>query len=331
VKRPGERNLGPVFDVPDPVSTRRVLSVFAVIAISVLMVPAAHGATKLTGDTIATSLAAASPDSPQIVTLTAPGKLQISIPGTVPRTLEIPDNCGLTQAITATEAFVCSGDQGDPIAINLKTGTQRTLPKRPQLAAHSSQELFTPTRAGSRWLAGYLDLGKDFTIDVIVDRTTGRTLDLHGNFGSIIPKTWGAGRYVDLDSARPDQPLCRGVRRPPVVPGSAILGPLTKVGSWTISQTAAATDVATASVLQRCGTTKKIAIPSQQTVLGRKYLAWVQGHRVMLRSLVTGRTRTFLFTHTRADVAMSSNRLIVSQGLYSPTGPKVQINTIPIA
>jgi hypothetical protein len=221
---------------------------------------------------------------------------------------------------------VCSGDQGDPVAINLKTGAQHTLPKRPQLAANSSQELFTPTAAGSRWLAGYLDLGKQFTIEVIVDRTSGRAIDVNGNFGSIVPKMWGADRYVDLDSARPDQPLCRGVRRHDLATRGTFFGPLTKVGSWTVSQTAAAT----ASVLQRCGTTKKVTIPSQQTVLGRKYLAWVHGRRVMLRSLTTGRTRTFLFTHTRAEIAMSSNRLIVSQALYSPTGPKVQINTVPI-
>jgi hypothetical protein len=307
------------------VSTRRALSVFAAITISVLMVPAAQGATKLTGGTIAMSLASASPDSPQIVTLTAPGQLQVSTPRTEPRTLAVPDHCGLTRAITATEAFVCSGDQGDPIAINLRTGRQRTLPKRPQLAAHSSQELFTPTRAGSRWLAGYLDLGKQFMIDVIVDRTTGRTLDVNGSFGSKAPKAWGASRYIDLDTARPDQPLCPGVRRHDLATSGTFFGPLTKVGSWTVSQTGYA------SVLQRCGTTKTTPIPSQQTVLGPRYLAWVQGHRVMLCSLATGRTRTFFFTHTRADVAMSSNRLIVSQGLYSPTGPKVQINTIPIA
>lgn len=94
-----------------------------------------------------------------------------------------------------------------------------------------------------------------------------------------------------------------------------------RVGHWTLRQTA------TRSILQRCGSSRSTSIPSLDAVLGGKHVAWIQGRHVTIRTLRSRRTRTFRLTHSRASIALSSNRLIISQAL---SGGRWQINTIPI-
>jgi hypothetical protein len=292
-----------------------------------LLVPAVQAATTLSGGSTALSTAVAIPGSPRIVKLVAPGQLQVSAPGAAVRTITVPFACSLSVAMTASEAFVCGGEEGDPIAVDLVTGAQRRLPARTPLT--KDKELFTATRAGSRWLEGQIELSgaefgnKGFTIDVIVDRTTGREIDVNGSF-SPDAKSWGARRYVNLDSARPDQTLCSPVTRSAIA--DATYGDLVKVGSWTVRQSAGG------SVLQRCGSTKTTRISAQQVVLGRKHVAWIQGRHVTLRTLATGRTRTFALTHSQGTLALSSNRLVISQIIARPPTytPLAQVNTIPI-
>jgi hypothetical protein len=294
---------------------------------SALLAPAAQAATTLSGGGTALSTAVAVPGSPRIVTMVAPGRLQVSAPGAVARTIAVPATCSLSVAMTASEAFVCGGEEGDPIAVDLVTGAQRRLPARTPLT--QDQELFTATRAGSRWLEGQIELSsaefgnKGFMIDVIVDRATGRQIDVNGSF-SPDAKSWGARRYVNLDSARPDQTLCSPVKRSAIA--GATYGDLVKVGSWTLRQSAGG------SVLQRCGSTKTTRISSQQVVLGREHVAWIQGRHVTLRTLATGRTRTFALTHSQGTLALSSNRLVISQVIARPPTytRSTQVNTIPI-
>lgn len=298
-------------------------SLIAAVAATALLAPTAQAATKkLSGGRTAAAAAAATPESSRVVTLVGPGNLQVRSPGATARTFAVPAGCTLTPAMTSREAFVCAGKEGDPIAVNLATGVERTLPARTPLT--QDEEPFTPTAAGSRWLKGDIALidsqlgDHGATVSVIVDRKTGRQIDVNGNFGRRVAKRWGAKRYVDLNRAEPARALCRPVKRSRI---GSTYGDLVKVGSWTVRQTA------TRSILQRCGSSRSTSIPSRVTVLGRKHVAWIHGRHVTIRTLRSRRTRTFRLTHSRASIALSSNRLIISQAL---SGGRWQINTIPI-
>jgi hypothetical protein len=291
--------------------------------------PAAFGAaTPLTGGRTVLGPAATTPDSSRITTFDAPGVLRVTVPGKADRALAVPacgPGGGLFAAATRREVFFCGG-----FAIDEVTGAQASLfPHGVGRLdpATTNYEGFSAQGAGSRWIIGdltteYAGSGKSSFTSVLVDRLTGKvTAD----------SSTSTGTYLDLNAAHPHQRVCRPITRQ-FIPDSYYpsFGPLTKVGSWTLRYLAGYDD-ASEWVVQRCGTTKQLTLPSRSTpALGRHHVAWVTGRTVHLRTLASGVTRRLALPQGgTVSLGFSSTRLVVSQQV--DFGATWEVWTVPVA
>lgn len=266
--------------------------------------------------------AAVSVTSSRITTVSQPGWLTVSVPGRSDRALPAPVCSGSTPLLASAasrEVIVCSSSVED-----LVTGSRRQITVgRLEPSYPGDNDAFEPRLLGTRWIAGTMQantaLGSNATYPVVVERATGRVVRV---------STFAATRYLNLDAARPDQPLCAPLRQTPQGDNVGPFGDLVKVGDWTL-RTGPAPGASYRQVLQRCGTRRGTSFPAgARAALGQAHIAWVTGNVVHLQTLATGRTRLLSLARAgRAVLGFSANRLVISQ----PSGDSGwwQIFTIP--
>lgn len=265
----------------------------------------------------------ASPDSARLIVLAEQGRLEVRVPGRPARSLTVPAGCQIT-AVTRTEAFLCSQTQGGPLAVDLRTGAAQKLPVQMPTPTSPNETLtFELARAGTRWLEGTVerrssDGGSSLFEAVLVDRRTGRMSSPGGKSTG----RWGPTRYFDLNARQVDRQLCAPIRRAAADEGG--FGVAFVQGDWTLRQDD------TEFLLQRCGQ-RRVAQRTRtglSVVLGTRHLAWVSFTSVHLRTLKTGRVRTFPLAGSPAStsVALSNSRLAIS----SQSPGEIDVRTIPL-
>lgn len=251
------------------------------------------------------------------------GALRVATPGAADQTFAVPPGCR-PQAVAPGTVFVCTQDQGGPVSVDASTGAL-TKVSVGQLTPEDDREYFRLMAAGTQWLEGEMELTSDsspsaLTVPVIVNRATGAVVDTSGRF-STTARSWGARRYVDLSSARPDRTLCSPVRRSLLAgAGHRRYGRLVKVGVWTLREIKQkATAAGPSYLVQRCGSKRTLPLPAgAEPVLGRGYVAWFDRRVVRVRRLSDGHTRSYAWyrpgrARSATTIALSANRLLISQ------------------
>ncbi|WP_205699002.1 hypothetical protein [Conexibacter sp. SYSU D00693] len=290
--------------------------------------PSAAAAT-LPAEFLASSPAAASPETATYAVSDAFGRLKLLTPGRPDQVPDLLNSPCAPQAIARGVVYGCAQADGTFVAVPFPSGLPSVV--RPsRISPASSTERFVPgTRAGTAWLGGTVVLrsdlgGTELRVPAVVRRRDGMTVDARGLLAGDV-RSWGPRAFLDLSADGLHGRLCSPLRREPLVTGPAgAYDDLVRVGRWTMRAAGSGTGAAR-WVVQRCGARRRaLTLAAGATpVLGDGWVAWIDRRQVRLRRLSTGRTTSCRWSGSRPRIALSANRLIVSQPV--PGGWRVRV------
>jgi len=267
------------------------------------------------------SAAVASPEQRTTAYLSAPGQLAIGSAGRASRSVAVPVGCTPVAAAAEAIAMTCAPTINERIPVVYDVARRTLSPVR--LPTGMTGGI---TAVGRRWVsisaASSPDGQHTLATRLLIDWRAQRVVSL----GHDDP--FGADRYIALDAATPARRLCSPIRRRADDGIDDIkYFELTKLGRWTLNF-----DSVGSVYVQRCGARSKTRLrQARNPVLGKDFVGYVSGRRIVYLDLRTGKAKTRAWpTSQTPTLAAAGRRLIISEPEQGAAYPPVENPTFRI-